>query len=308
MKQLTIILSIIACIFLSACTDATSPDRVQNLSYVISGSLYAGKSVESMHPIFIGQTANVNGGSFNNLIITNAIVVLKDTNTNEQTILTYTNPSDSSRIGYYDAYHQMLIVPGHTYRIDVLIPNSTNTVDTVWAETIVPAPITIQPNAGYAATLPATLDAYPTMKYKRIDQDYPLFINTNNDNIVNILMESYCLEDYQNAEFLFTFMGSPTHPEEYEDYESVMDGSPRLSKWTTSYKPEFINNLYTIRDASYSTIFNFYGRQRLSIYATDDNYYKYNYMTEGFRHGGIHNGIGYFGSLCGQEFYTRIIK
>ena len=59
---------------------------------------------------------------------------------------------------------------------------------------------------------------------------------------------------------------------------------------------------------NYSTAFIFYGKYRVRVWVIDDNYYRFNYMLDGYLYGGIHNALGYFGSASGGELYARITK
>jgi hypothetical protein len=58
----------------------------------------------------------------------------------------------------------------------------------------------------------------------------------------------------------------------------------------------------------YRQAFVFYGRYQVTATVMDDNYYKTKYMPEGYYHGGVHNGLGCFGSSSGGVMYTKIVK
>jgi hypothetical protein len=65
-------------------------------------------------------------------------------------------------------------------------------------------------------------------------------------------------------------------------------------------------NFLVVKD--YKQAYVFFGRYRISLYIVDDNYYRYSFMPEGYFHGGVHGGLGYFGSAGGGRMYAKIVK
>jgi hypothetical protein len=74
----------------------------------------------------------------------------------------------------------------------------------------------------------------------------------------------------------------------------------------SSIQPEYTDNYIVLRD--YRQAFVFFGNYKVSAYITDDNYYRYKYMPEGYLYGGVQNALGYFGSASGSVFYTKVVK
>ncbi len=85
---------------------------------------------------------------------------------------------------------------------------------------------------------------------------------------------------------------------------------PRKMKFWYSYQPSLYEetDMFLITDRGYKASFIFYGRYEIQVYSIDENYYKYLYNTNGFLHGGIENGFGYFGSVSGGKLFTKIVE
>jgi hypothetical protein len=150
------------------------------------------------------------------------------------------------------------------------------------------------------------------MVYEESDLRYPLGINTFDvAGSQNVMVEMFCLEEFStDLEFTTTILGSSHPTEDMEDeYYSSGEGIRRISflaKMASSIQPEYTDNYIVLRD--YRQAFVFFGNYKVSAYITDDNYYRYKYMPEGYLYGGVQNALGYFGSASGSVFYTKVVK
>jgi len=306
MKIYILLISVL--LLLSSCIDFTSPERFTEESYYLTGILKADKTVDFDNPIIIGKTIPVEGGTFDDLLIIDADVMLYEMNENnviiDSTVLIFAaNPFEQEQFGYVDINGNITITSEYKYRIEALI----NTTDLVWAETVIPKTIQVvadslvATNSGY--TTDPNVSEWPIMIFEDIDLEHPIQIITQDNETFNLFAGFYCLEEWNEAEYIFPF-GDQNYPEEEEDYESEADGSPR--KTTTFYIFQPTGNL--INFSFYQYAFNFYGRYEVTVSSIDDNYLNYLYKPEGYNHGGINGGVGYFGSAVSHVMYTKVVE
>lgn len=311
-----IIITAIAMLILTACEDNTSGVRYENDSYLILiGSLRDGEPVGPENPVFLGQTIPADGGNLADMTLPETADVVIHDLSNDQSyplipfgVVPDTLSGDSLYVyfdpNFMDSGNALIPQPGVTYRIEAVTPT-----DSVWAETTMPARITLEENAGYTFEFPQNDAGFPTMSYEVINQEHPLMIHSDSGEEHRMLFRFYCLEEFEDQpEYINKILDQPDSPEEPEQYEDPYNGSPRKIRWYNLYKPRPDNGGYVIREAGYKSAFVFYGKYKVSVFSIDENYYKYLYKSEGYDWGGIHNGKGYFGSMSGQEMYTKIIE
>lgn len=295
-----------AALLITSCIDFTAPERFTEESYYLTGILKAGKYVDFDNPIIIGKTIPVEGGTFDDLFIGNANVMLFEMNVlgeiQDSTELSSFEVA-SGVYFYIDLLENLIIQPEMNYKIEALIDST----DLVWAETEVPKTVQVVAdslvtnNSGY--TTNPNPSVWPEMVYDSIDLDHPIQIVTQDNETFNLHAEFYCLEEWYDAEYIFA-MEEDTYPEDEEEYESQADGSPR--KTTTFYIFQPTDNL--VNFSFYQYAFNFYGRYQVTVNSIDDNYLNYLYKPEGYNHGGIHGGVGYFGSAISHVMYTKVME
>jgi len=299
---------IITALFATSCIDFTAPERFTEQGYYLTGILKAGNIVDFENSIFIGNTIPVAGGSINDILIIDAEVMLyevdlNNTLTDSTSLVFMINPSDEAQMGYVDFGGNLIIKPQYRYRIEVLINNT----DLILAETTVPKTIQVMADSlvtsdsGY--TTDPTTPEWPEMVFDNIDLEHPIQIITQDNETFNLHCGFYCLEEWFNAEYIFA-MEEDTYPENPEEYESEADSSPR--KTSTFYIFQPTENL--INFSFYQYAFNFYGKYEVTVSSIDDNYLNYLYKPEGYNHGGITGGIGYFGSAVSKVMYTKVIE
>lgn len=296
------------CLVLCGCAETTAPQRYKQNSYYISGLLHADSTVTKESAIIVGKTTDFNNPNAGGLHIADARVLLKDVTTGDSVRLVYIQGSalDASyQSGYYDSCGVMTILPEHQYQLTVkVMENGQEQVIT--ANTKVPKRVHVLPNAGYVGTLNASL---PQIRYEEIDRKYPLELQTTDNNNIDIYLETYCLESYHDAQFIYAhYYGGDEHPTKPKDYEDPVTGAPRKGVLYYEYKPVQTVQGYLITERNYQMYFSFYGRTRVTLYSIDSNYYHYLYSAEPYLHGGVANGIGYFGSVSGDVLYTQIIQ
>lgn len=297
----TIIIILISIISLVSCQDYVSGTRFNNDYVVVSAVLYGGETISKENPVFIGKTIDVRGGNIFDFFYDDAVVKIIDIETGNMQILDFFVDITQNRpkIGYYDTSENFIIESGKTYKLIAYVNN-----DSVWATTTVPNPFEIMPNPGFTAN-PDTI--FPKMVYNAIDSRYTVELNVFDENEKVVMEEYYCMEEFKNAYFILdNFWGK--QPETESDYESTMTGFPRKRQSFYSFLPRQINSKNIISLPFLKSSFIFYGKHRLTISVIDNNYYSYLYKTQGYFHGGINNGIGYFGSATRQTIYTEVTR
>ncbi len=311
MKRLIPILILIA--FIAGC-DLTSDDRWNDNIVVITGNLPAGGYVDEMHPITIGRAVEADGGSVDDLYADDAEVKLINVTRQDTISLQYNvhfTADQEMKIGYIDAGLEMQIHYGETYRLEALVDSMF-----AYGETTVPDEVETNVDVngnqtltrGYTTTY---MEPLPEIVYDLCDEQFPVEITTSNDETHYVRYLHYCLEDFSTEiEYTIQFAGREHLEEDDEDYwDPVIGSGMRQNSWTSRYSPVLKDNGdYSIYDDFYASGFSFYGRYRFDIIIMDENYYMYKTVPEGFIHGGIHGGVGYFGSSIVNTYYTNIVK
>ncbi len=300
MKKIIYIIIIMSLLLLTACEELTSSKRYTSDRYVVSGLLLANKTVSMENPIVVCKTVEVDGGNVMDFFVTDAIVVLTDVQNQVEYPLTFDSDLMNKKFGYHDPSNSLIIKAGNEYMLSVKTVS-----DSIWATTTVPDSISVVPNPGYSFVnqLP-----YPQMVYSNIDRDNKIKFQTFSSNNINLFVEYYCLEEWQDAEYTLTFGSSEEYPKDQESYENELNGSPRRGFGYYQYKPVAEDGGYFVEIGFNQLSYTFYGRYRTTVYSIDDNYYSYLYKYEGYKYGGVHNGYGYFGSANGQQMWSKVVK
>jgi hypothetical protein len=306
MRQILII-TLIA-ITLAACADTTSSRRYEEAPYyVINGKLTAGEPLTLSAPVFVGKTVSTDGSNLNDMVIADAEVFIRDVTDNpngpiDSLTFDIAIGSDDVTMGYFDPDSTLIPQCGHTYRIVAIIPGVE---DSVWAETTVPKLMTVLPDPAFTTD---PNGEYPSIPWETSDSQHPLRAQLTTGDQFNLFVQFYCLEEsYEDVEWTITF-GSSDKPADQDEYEDPASHEPRKIEFFYRSEPEAQDDGYFIRESRFKTFVWFYGRYRIKYYSIDDNYYNYLYNSEGFKHGGVHNGLGYFGSASGNTLYTRFTR
>jgi hypothetical protein len=302
-------------ILLSACSDFTSGPRFEGDVYSIAGLLVAGESIDNEHPVYITQSADIESFNPMTIFVTEAdvrIIEMCDEDTMQTWNLSPSIDLAELKVKWIDEAANV-IVPEYTYRIEVTIPGFDGTIS---AQTTVPPAVELNPDyyghnvAGEGYSFSEDQMGY--IVHSESDTRYPLALNTfEQTGTRNVVSELYCLEPFStDLEFTTPVFGQTNPSEDLEDtYYSPGEGFRRImimGMFTPAQLGEHEDNYIVVRN--FRQGFIFFGRYRVKVYTTDDNYYKYKYMPEGYLHGGVQNGLGYFGSASGGVMYARVVK
>ena len=297
----------------ASCTKFTAPERFEGDVYTLAGLLIAGEAIDLEHPIYITRSTTIEDFDPFALFVANAEVTIKDLTDQTEWTLTPRPDLVEMKIKYIDAGLHV-IQPEHRYRIEIQIPGYPQLIT---AETTVPAqaqlvPDILQnniPGEGYSFTP----DTITTMKYSEIDQKYPLAMNTGSfSGACNLMLEMYCMEEFstEELEFAISVFGIEHPSAEMEEGYNASGASIRriqsVGRYVSMPQEGLVGNYVVVKDYRYA--FVFLGRYRVSLYIADDNYYRYNYMPEGYFYGGVQGALGYFGSATGGRMYTKIVR
>lgn len=202
----------------------------------------------------------------------------------------------ANRPGYY-FNEQILIQPGSTYLLEIETGDQT-----VSAQTTVPSDLLIE-------TALAT-DTVNNVYQDDLGTRMPLYLDleSQNDNRV-ILVEMYCEEPYDKAEYIYPFGDSHKYPEDQEEYDGGIDGEPRRIQAFAVYK-DLLAADYENKPVIYwyESMMVFFGRYTMEVIAIDDNYHYYLTSEHAESNGGIEGGLGVFGSVVGKIYQLNVLK
>jgi len=308
-KTVLRILLAVTLLLVISCSKFTAPERFEGDVYTLAGLLMAGQPINSEHPVYITRSASIEDFNPMTLYVSDAIVLIKDTTTNEQWDLEPIIDFTELKIKYIDL-NEHIILSGHTYSIEVSIVGREQKIT---ASTTVPQAVELVPdiyNHGNGYTMDEA--SMNSIVYSEIDQKYPLALNTGSfAGSCNYLAEMYCLEEFSTALEFTTPVFGFTNPDTtmVDQYYASGESIRRIKfmgRFTSQPQPDMVGNYLLVRD--YKQAFVFYGRYRVSQYIIDDNYYHYSFMPEGYFHGGVSGGLGYFGSASGGRMYCKVVK
>lgn len=308
----SIIISLLALLLLSGCTDFTAGPRFEGGVYAIAGLLVAGQAISAGYPVYLSRSADIASFDPLDIFVLEADIQIIELDTGKSWSLSPMLAIEEFKVKWIDPA-QNIIQPEYSYRIQVQVPGYDKLIS---AETTVPPQAILNPDyyghnvesEGYSLS-EAAMGA---LAFDEADIRYPLALNTlDKAGTFNFQAELYCLEPFStDLEFTTPIFGL-THPSEnMEDaYSGGGTGFRRISymgRFASSPKPEHEDNYILLKD--YRQAFIFYGRYRASAYIIDNNLYRYNHMPEGYLYGGVHNALGYFGSASGGVMYVKVVK
>lgn len=281
--SLTVPFVILSVLLAAGCGEDTTGPETRN-EIVVFGFLYVNETLSDSNAVFIARTMPVESYyDVNNAVIANATVtILKDGDTVPDT-LTMVEP------GYYNK-PDLLIEELTTYDLTVQ----------VGGETVITA-TTTTPDAFQVIRAPVD---FSVMRYEAIPDSFPITFQCENDDQI-FMVDCYCLEEWQDARIINPITDADTVAD-YDEYGGD-NGEPR-----------HINPYFRIdgleRDGEdyliewYSACMVFYGEYDLQVFSIDENYYNYIYKDHPELNGGIHGGIGVFGSACREKWHVEVIE
>jgi hypothetical protein len=335
MNKIFIIVTLLIALGLTACSDFVSPERFDKSYYTINAILKADSTISVSNPVWIGKTVSIEQLNSAQLFVDNATVTITETAPDSTTMsfilipvtipfsdkvavpFTGTQPSRSypkanQSVTFYIDPLNHPIQPQYTYKITVDIPGYDKQL---WAETTVPKVAELMPNFGYTP-LPGfgyttdPNDSTIAIPFEQVDVNYPVTIKVEGAQTVNYLVELYCLESFSlDLEYTTVIFGQEHATQDMEaNYNQPTGETVRRINILGRFISSLHEGNWYVSLTDYRQAFVFYGRYRVTATVMDDNYFKSKYMPEGYYHGGVHNGLGCFGSASGGVMYTKIVK
>jgi len=283
------IVFILMAIFLGCENTPNEPTYQKEIA--IFGYLWGNKNLNADHAIMLAYTQPITDYyKWEKAAIHNANVTLTDLNSGK-TYELYTTPE---RPGYY--FNDSLLIKAQTpYQLRAEV-----------AGKVVTATTTVPPVLKTTSKLRTDTTNYEY--YDNISFEKPVFLECEAPDQI-ILVDMYCNESYQTAEYITEFYGHKK-PENEDEYEEGSNGEPRhilgFGKYETFTSDNFPGQFVV---DWYSSMIVFYGAYTLQILAIDDNYSDF-ITTQEYREykSGIKGGIGVFGSMTGETYKLMVLK
>jgi hypothetical protein len=270
-------------LLLSGCGGTpTKPEYVERIA--VSASLYVGETVSNANAILLTRTRPVDEYyDADEAAIQGAIVTLRADDTALDDTLRMAAP------GRY-ANPAVVIRPHTTYHLKVQVGGATITASTT------------TPIAFEVLRVPRVVP--DVMRQSAIADSFPLVVSCGDPEQV-FLVDVYCLEEYQNASYVYR-IGTAEHPKDYAEYGG------------DSGEPRHISTYFRLKDLGageagyrisfYGDMMAFYGEYLVGVFSIDQNYYNYLYRDHPELSGGINGGIGVFGSACRRQYHVKTVE
>lgn len=291
MKDNTIILVLLGILLIAGAGCEKNPAKPGYQKEVsVFGFLWGNEALTAEHAIMISYTQPIyDYYDLNDAAIKNAVVTITDASSGELFQLT----EDSERPGFY--YNDSLIVaPKTTYLLRIHVDGSV-----VSAHTTVPPELKM--------TTELSTETVNNVYRTNLGYDKPVRLESENPDQI-ILVDMFCNESYENAEYIYPFIEDQKYPEDQDEYDQGMNAEPRHIQALVPYKDLVSDRFPGHVVYWYSSMIVFYGSNTMQILAIDDNYHNYFHKEHPELNGGIDGGIGVFGSVCGQKFDLYVMK
>lgn len=275
--------------FLTCSKNPNAPDYEKEIA--VFGFLWGNKPMTADRAMMISYTQPIDAMyELQQAVIKNANVTITEVSSGDVFIL-----SDAEKPGFY--FNDKLIArPKTEYLLTIKVDDQEIT-----ARTIVPPALNLQ------TELP--IGKVDSVYQEKLSLQKPIFAACEDDEQI-IVVDVYCNESWENAEYINPFWGKKK-PEDAGEYGG-QDGNsePRHITATAKFKDLLSLNFpgqYAID--WYSSMIGFFGSYTMQVMAIDGNYYNFINKNEYPElQSGIQGGIGVFGSMCGETYQLYILK
>jgi hypothetical protein len=279
---------ILPVLFYSCDKNPAAPDYQKEIT--VFGYIQGNASLDQDHAILVAYTQPISQSyDIDKAAIRNARVTLTEAGSQQS----YELRENPAKPGFY--YNdQLLIKPKATYTLSVRADGVEVTATT-----------TVPPEIGLTTDLRA--DTVNYVHHKNLSREMPIFVEDENPEQV-VLVDMFCNESWENAEYITPFHNH-TKPDDQEEYDGGVNGEPRHIQGMGKYT-DFTSANYPGQHVIdwYSSMLVFYGSYTMMVHAIDDNYHKHIYTENPDYNGGVHNGLGVFGSYYGQRYEMVVVK
>jgi hypothetical protein len=263
--------------------DTTAPATREEI--VVFGHLYVGETVNAENSILISRTRPVDAYyDPEEAAVTGARVLLQKEGADRPDTLEMVRP------GHYAAPSDT-IEERTTYHLSIEIDGEE--------------PITATTTTPHAFEMVSGPPEVPqTMRHDEIPDLHPLILTCPDEEQV-FLLDVYCLEEWQNAEYINPF-GDHDRPEDFDEYGQTNNEPRHIFAYFRIKNVEREEERFRI--PFYSAMMVFYGMYEVQLLSIDDNYYNYLHREHPEESGGIEGGIGVFGSACRQRYTVDVTE
>lgn len=290
MKNLKYIILLLLLPVLWSCSNEDgAPDYQEDIT--VFGYLFVDEAVTADNAIFVGRTLPINEFyEENDAAISDALVTIQKDGAAR--VDTLREPDPIAKPGFY-SNPDLIIEELTIYHLTVRTGEKV-----VTAQTMTP----------YRLQMVEEPTVMPgTMVFEDIpDSNRVTFRCADPTEEQVCLVDVYCLEDYQNARYIYEFNGHE-YPDDEDEYEGGDSGEPRNIIGYLRLK-HFDEEAGTYVFDWYGAMFAFYGRYELGFYTIDDNYYNFLYREHPELNGGVTGGIGVFGSASRSVYTVKIVE
>lgn len=285
------ILAVFALLFLCVACDENPSEPDYQKEIALFGYLRGNEPLNSANAIMIAYSQPITDYyELEKAAITGANVTLTDASNNQ----IYKLNDTAEKPGFYFNDSLMIRVKT-TYHLRVEIDDKV-----VTASTTVPPALTIETEL--------SKDSVTQAYRENLGKTKPIYIDCESTDQI-VLVDMFCNELWQNAEYVSPFHENHKYPDDQEEYDSGRNGEPRHIMAFARLK-DFVSAVYPDQYVIfwYSSMIVFYGSYTLQVLAIDDNYHKFLYAEHPELNSGIDGGIGVFGSLVSERYELMILK
>jgi len=312
LRAMLVIALIGVSLLISSCDSLTSNPKFDGEVYSIAALLMAGYPINEDWPVYLTRSSSIENWNIQNLFVQQAVIKIIRLDNGEEFLLQAVPDVSGGKVKWVDPLKNV-IEPEKRYRIEVRIAGYDKVIS---AETQVPPMARLERdyfgfNVEGEGFGPDPFNM-PQLQYSSSDIRYPLALDLGSrTGAYNLIAELYCMEDFStDLEYTTPIFGMTNPSEDMEtSYNSSGEGFRRIrymGRFTAETQPEYNSSYILLRN--YRQGFIFFGRYSVSMIVVDDNYYRYNYMPEAYLHGGVQNGLGFFGSASGGLMFTKVVK
>jgi len=285
---LMFILSLV--VIVNSCTkNPVAPDYQKEV--VVFGYLWGNQRLTAERAILVTYTQPVlKYYDLQKAGIHGATVSITDAGSGREYLLN----DSSTKPGFY--YNDSLLIhPKNTYHLRVEVDGKVVTAST-----------TVPPDLKMATLLDR--DGINYVYQKDLSREKPIYLECESLTQI-VLVDMYCNESYQNAEYITPFHSNHKYPDNQDEYDQGKNGEPRHIQGMGKLK-DFASDEYPDHYVVfwYSSMIVFYGSHTMKVMAIDDNYHKFIYKEHPELESGVQGGLGVFGSVCGETFKLQVLK
>jgi hypothetical protein len=275
--------------FLTCSKNPNAPDYEKEIA--VFGFLWGNKPMTAERAMMISYTQPIDAAyDLEQATIKNANVTISEVSTGKIYVL-----DDAKKPGFY--FNDSLIAkPKTEYFLKIEVDNKV-----VMARTSVPPLLNLVTDLQQGNV--------DSVYQDRLSFEQPIFVDCEDGEQI-IIVDVYCNESWENAEYINPFWGQkkPGDAGEYGGQDG--NSEPRHIVASAKFKDLFSLNFpgqYVID--WYASMIGFFGSYTMQVMAIDDNYYNFINKNEYPElQSGVQGGIGVFGSMCGEMYQLYILK